>query len=108
MKWFRDAPLKRKLTVLTMRISGFALLLGCGAFAIIEQREFRRTMARDLAIIADMFDDDVAPGLAFNDAEAMGKTLATLGAHPQIIAACVYDQSGKIVASYLRPAWQDR
>src|SRR5882724_10595477 len=98
MRRFLDLPIKYKLTALTMLISGVALLLGCGAFAIAEQANFRRTMARDLAIIADMFDDDVAPGLSFNDSAAMAETLATLGAHPHIVAACVYDKEGRVAA----------
>jgi signal transduction histidine kinase/uncharacterized membrane protein affecting hemolysin expression len=108
VNWFRDAPLKRKLTALITLVSGFALLLGCGGFAIYEQRVFRREMALELSIIANMFDDDVAPGLVFNDTASIAETLATLGAHPHIVAACVYDHSGKIVASYLRPEWKDR
>jgi PAS domain S-box-containing protein len=98
----RDLPIKRKLTVITMVTSCVALLLACGAFAVYEQNAFRKTMARDLGIIADMFDDNVASGLAFNDRAAVEQTLSSLRAHPHILAACVYDNHGKIAGSYKR------
>src|SRR4051812_31668665 len=103
MRAFRNLPLKHKLTVLTMTISGAALLLACLAFVLYEQSEFRRTMASDLAVLADVFDENVAAGLAFNDPATVAETLQTLGANRRIVAACVYDRKGDVVSSYLRP-----
>lgn len=102
MRFFRNLPIGRKLTLITMLISGVALLLACTAFAVFEQAAFRRGMARDFAIMADMFDDNVAPGLTFSDSAAMELTLRTLGADGRILAAGVYDKSGTLVAHYQR------
>jgi PAS domain S-box-containing protein len=99
---FRDLPIKRKLTLITVAISGAALLLACAAFALHEQRQLRKTMSRDFAILADMFDANVASGLAFNDAVSIQQTLGTLGANRHIVAAGVYDLRGEIVARYVR------
>ena len=66
--------------LITMLTSGVALLLVCVAFLVYEQTAFRRTMARDFAIIADMFDDAAAPGLAFDEPDSVKKVLGTLGA----------------------------
>jgi PAS domain S-box-containing protein len=104
MRFFRDLPIKRKLTLLSVLISGASLLVACGAFAIRERQQFRATMSRDFAILADMFDDNVASGLAFNDAASIEQTLRTLGANRHILAACVYDHHGNIVARYERAA----
>jgi PAS domain S-box-containing protein len=102
-RFLRNLPIKHKLMVLTMAISGIALLLACATFAIYEQTAFRRTMARDFAILADMFDDNVAAGLAFNDPASIEQTLKTLNANQHIVAACVYDKQGEVVATYRRP-----
>jgi PAS domain S-box-containing protein len=102
MRFLRNLPLKRKLTTITMLISCVALLLACATFAIYEQASVRRAMARDFAIVADMFDDNVASGLAFNDVTSMEQTLKTLSADSHILGACVYDRDGKIVARYQR------
>ena len=102
MRFFHNLPLGRKLTLVTMAISGVALTLACGIFAVYEQTAFRRGMARDSAVIADMFGDNVASGLAFNDATAMGQTLQALNADRRVLAAGVYDKSGTLVARYQR------
>jgi PAS domain S-box-containing protein len=102
MRFFRDLPIKRKLTLITIAISGVALLLACGGFAIYEQASARRSMARDYAILANMFGGNVAPGLAFNDTAAMEQVLLSFDANPHIVAACVYDPTGTIVARYRR------
>jgi C4-dicarboxylate-specific signal transduction histidine kinase len=102
MRFLRNVPIKRKLTFITMLSSCVALLLACVAFVTYEQITFRQTMARELLILADMFDDNVAPGLAFNDAASMTQTLKTLSADPHILAAAVYDKQGKVVAQYRR------
>ncbi len=103
MRAFRDLPIRRKLTVVNALISGVALTLACAAFAIYEQGTFRRQMERDFAILAEMFGDNVASGLAFDDPDSMEQTLATLHAHPRVAAACVYDASGRVMARYVRP-----
>src|SRR5439155_4829881 len=102
MRALRNLPIKRKLTAIMMLTSGVALLLACIAFVAYEQFAFRRTLVRDFSILADMFDDNVAPGLAFNDLASMEQTLKSLKAHPHILAAAVYDKSGKVVAKHQR------
>ena len=99
---FRNLPIKHKLMVLTGTITGIALLVACAAFALTEQAAFRRTMARDFVILADMFADNVASGLAFSDPASIEQTLQTLRANRRVVAACVYDQQGAVVGSYRR------
>lgn len=102
MTFLKHLPIRRKLIVISMLSSGLALLLACAAFVAYEEATFRETMRRDFAIVADMFDDNAAPGLAFNDAASVEQTLKTLSAHKHILTACVYDRAGKVVASYVR------
>ena len=78
MRPLRHLPIKRKLTTIMMLTSGAALLLACVSIVAYEQFAFRRTMIRDLTILADMYDDNVASGLIFNSTSDMEKTLKTL------------------------------
>ena len=103
MRAFRHFSIRSKLTIIVMLTSGVAMLLACGTFAVYEQVAATRTLKQDFALLADMFDDNVAPGLAFNDTDSIGKTLATLGADSRIMAAGVYDRSGRLVARYDSP-----
>ena len=102
MRSLRDIPIKRKLTIITMMTSGVALLLACIAFVTYEQVSYRRTMATELSMLTDMFDDNVTAGLTFNDARSIETALNSLSAHPRIIAAAVYDKAGQQVAKYQR------
>ncbi len=101
-RFFRNLPIKHKLTAITVAISGVALLIACGAFAIYEQGAFRRAMARDVATMADVFDENAASGLAFNDTASLQQTLSTLREDPRILAAAVFDKAGVLAASYER------
>ncbi len=102
LTFLRKVPIKRKLAFITMITSTFALLLACVAFVTYEQLTFRGTMARDFAILADMFGYNIASSLALKDANSMEETLKTLGANPHIMAAAAYDIDGRVVARYLR------
>ncbi len=100
MPAFRDIPIKRKLTAITMLTSFVALLLACAAILVYEQITFRQTLTREFWIMADMVQENVAPALAFNDQAALETTLQSLSAHRHIVAGAVYDESGKLVAFY--------
>lgn len=102
MRFLRDLPIKRKLTFITMLTSCLALLLACIGFTTYEQVTFRRTMARDLSVLTDLYDDNVASGLAFSDPKSIEQTLKSLDARPQIVMAAVYDKSGSVIAAYQR------
>jgi len=102
MQFLHDVPIKRKLTIIIMFISSVSMLLACVAILLYERNAFRETMAKDMAIIADTFDDNVASGLTFNDPESLMQALSSLKASPNILAACVYDGVGNRVAEYVR------
>jgi PAS domain S-box-containing protein len=108
MQFLRDLPIGRKLTIITMTISGVALLIAGMALAFYEQASLRRTMERDFAILTDIFDDNVASGLTFNDPASIEQTLQTLAAHQRIVAAGVYDRQGQLVAQYRHAGARDR
>src|SRR5438552_16999009 len=102
MRFLRDLPIKRKLTVITTLISGVALLLASVAFMAYEQFAFRRAMAQDMSVLTDLFDDNVASGLEFNEPGSIEQTLKSLNAHPHVVAAAVYDKTGQVVAQFRR------
>ena len=47
-RFLHDAPIRRKLTVITMLTSCAALLLACISFAAYERESLKRLMVRDL------------------------------------------------------------
>lgn len=102
MRFLRNLPIKRKLTVIAMLASGVALCLASMTFEIYEQMIGRREMAAEFSMLTDVFGGNVASGLTFNEFKSIELTLSSLKAHPHIVAAAVFDKNGKRVAEYQR------
>jgi len=102
MHFFRNLPIKSKLTLISMLTSGAALLLACAAFVSYEQLAFRRETTRSLSTTAQMTGFNCASALSFKDEGSAEQTLKGLAAQPHIAAACVYDSDGVVFASYRR------
>jgi signal transduction histidine kinase len=98
--WFRDVPLKKKLTLLFAFTSAFALLAACVSLWGYEWRTYRRALLRETVTVAEMLGDSTGAALAFNDSRAASETLSVLHAEPRIAAACLYDKYGQVFASY--------
>lgn len=102
MRAFSDLPVRHKLIGIMMLTSVVAVLLACLGFIVYEQITFRGKLVRDFSILGEVIGENVAPGLAFNDATAMEKPLQSLSAEPRILAAAVFDKTGRRVAGFQR------
>ena len=101
--FLRNAPIKRKLTILTMLTTGLALLLAGASFLIYEQVSFHTSMVTELITTARMTGANSSAALSFDDPESATQTLHSFSANPHVIAAFIYDKDGQIFARYDRP-----
>ena len=99
---FRDEPITRKLTLVTMLTTSVALLLACAAFGTYDLSRFRDTTTRELKILADIISSNSTAALVFNDQDAAQENLVALAAQQHIISACIYTQEGEDFAAYFR------
>ena len=67
MTWWTDIPVRRKLTLVILLTCTTVLLLACAALAAYEFITFRRTMARDMTVLADVLSRNITSALAFQD-----------------------------------------
>jgi len=102
MQFFRNLPIKRKLMVITMLISGVALAVASAAFVIFEQSTARKQMVAALEITAAMTGANSTAGLSFDEADSVVQALKSLSVQPDIVEACVFTKSGNLFAQYLR------
>ncbi len=102
MHLFRNLPIERKLTVISLLTSGSALLLACAVLVTYDYLSFRGTLVRDLSITAQMVGYNSAAALSFNESGSAETTLQSLVAQPHIVAACIYNAQGQVFASYRR------
>jgi PAS domain S-box-containing protein len=112
---FASVSIQRKLALLVLSASLFALVLASLGFAIYERASFRADIARELSTLADTLGANTAASLAFDDPKTARVMLGALQTDHQILGACLYDSRGNIFAEYRRanleryfkmPAWR--
>lgn len=102
MRFLRDLPIKRKLMVITMLVTGIALLMASVAFIAFEQTTTRKQMVQALEITAAMTAANSTAGLSFNEPDSVDQALQSLSVQPDIVRACVYTKTGAQFAVYRR------
>jgi signal transduction histidine kinase/CheY-like chemotaxis protein len=102
MNFLRHLSIRRKLTLIMMMTSVVALLLACGAFIVYEQITYRRTMMRDLSLLADVIGANSTAALTFHDADAARDQVRALRAQSRVVSACIYGKNGAPFATYRR------
>ena len=100
--FFANASIKRKLTMVVMFTSGFALLIACAAFMAYDVYTSRQRMATDLALVAEGLAINVTPALDFQDPRGAEDVLRSLRARSNVVAARVLGNAGEPFASYER------
>jgi PAS domain S-box-containing protein len=96
----RDFPIKRKLMLVILLTSSFALLLMGSALITYELVTFRRTLAANMGVLADIVGSNSTAALAFQDRRAAQEILAALSAEAQVTAAALYDEDGAMFARF--------
>jgi two-component system sensor histidine kinase/response regulator len=99
---FRDLTIRRKLALLTLTSSVFAVILACLGFAIYERQRFHADIADELAALTNTLGANTAASLAFNDPKTAREMLAALRVEDHVLGAYLYDLHGQIFAEYRR------
>lgn len=97
---FRDTPIKRKLMFVILLTSCFALLLMGITLVTYEVRTFRRTLAANMTVLAQIIGSNSTAAIAFEDETNAQEILAALAAERQVTAAAIFDAQGKLFASF--------
>ena len=101
------SSLKRKLVGLAMTASSLGLIvttLFMGVFDLIGRW---KAVDEELLILTHFMALDSADGLAFQMSLPVNETLQNLKADPRILAATVFESSGKVFATYTRVGAND-
>ena len=103
MRWLQDLPIRRKLNLVILLTCAVALLAACASIAAYEVFDFRRAIARDTTVLADILGKNTRAALAFQDDTAAQEILQALQAEPHVMAACLYTKDGERFVTYSRP-----
>src|SRR3954467_6901103 len=96
----RNTPIKRKLTLFILLTTSFALLFMGSALIAYEVVTFRRTLAANMTVLAQIVGSNTTAALAFEDPKNAQEILSALSAEKQIAAAAIYDEKGKVFAKF--------
>ena len=96
----RDIPIRRKLMLVILLTSGFAILLMGTALIFYEIGTFRRALTGNIEVLAQIIGSNSTAALAFDDRENANEILRALAAENQITAAAIYDRNGRLFASF--------
>jgi signal transduction histidine kinase/CheY-like chemotaxis protein/HAMP domain-containing protein len=105
MNWLSDLPIRKTLTRVILLTCTLVLLLACGVLAAYELFDFRRTMARDMTVLADVLAKNTRAAMAFDDDVSAKETLSALQAEPDVVGAVLFTASGQRFASYEAPGF---
>ena len=99
----KDAPIRRKLVLITMVTTAIALLLAGTTIVICDSFLFRDYLQRDLSALARITADNSTAALEFEDPQAASEILHALHAKSHLVSACIYRTDGTVLATYFRP-----
>ncbi|MEX2150423.1 MAG: ATP-binding protein [Steroidobacteraceae bacterium] len=96
----RQKSVYRKLLIVVLSTTAFALLLAGIALAILDLRSYRQGWIAELTTQADVLSLATAPALEFEDPSSAQAYLDLLKAQPAIIGAALYTANGALFATY--------
>jgi signal transduction histidine kinase len=92
--------IRRKLITAMMLTSTTVLLLVGAVFVTHDVVSFRRLLVQALVTRANILAANSTAALAFRNSEDAGQVLRALKTDPSMIAAALYDQQGRLFATY--------
>jgi signal transduction histidine kinase/DNA-binding response OmpR family regulator/HPt (histidine-containing phosphotransfer) domain-containing protein len=103
-RWFRDLPIRHKLSTVMTLTAGAVLLLACGVFMAHEFASFRPQMRERLSSLAALIGANTAAPIVFEDQEAADEALRALASQDYVVEAAVLRADGTSLAAYRREA----
>lgn len=102
MQWLDKLPIRTKLTLITVFICVLSLFLASIVLISFDNHAYRLQKSKDVTVQAEILASRMVASLEFDDQAAAQEYLKPLFINPDVIAAAVYTQEGKLFASYTR------
>ena len=93
--------IRKKLVAVVMATTLAAVLVSVGLIIAYDLRTYQRSLVNDLSTQAELVGHMTSAALAFDDARLAGENLALLRTRPLVRAAAIFDEDGRLFASYV-------
>ncbi|TZF86404.1 PAS domain S-box protein (plasmid) [Pedobacter sp. BS3] len=97
---FRNSPIQRKLMSIILLTCSVVLTLMCCVYIFFEFITFRQAVKNNVSTLGVIIASNSSAALAFDSQADANEILSALDADKHIVAACLYDRSGKLFAKY--------
>src|SRR5207237_9674036 len=98
----QNLSISRKFTLVIFGTCLLAVAVAGIGLGVYERSAFQSALTSELLALADILGTNTAAALAFHDRKSATDVLGALKAEHNIVAAGLYDNDGKVFASYLR------
>ena len=105
LRWprqLRDVPIRWKLALLIVAISGISFLLAAAWLLVDTRAHFKTSAVQELSVLAEAIGANAAAALMFDDRRAASEALAALRTNDAVLGAALYDTHARRVAEYHR------
>ncbi|MEO8484667.1 MAG: CHASE sensor domain-containing protein, partial [Acidobacteriota bacterium] len=99
---FGRLSLARKLTAISLLISGTSLTVACIVLVVFDLSSTRIRLARDVGILAEVVGRNSTAAIAFSDADEASKALAGVSVNEHVMSASIVLPGGEVLARYDR------
>jgi len=96
----RSSSISKKLVMVVMATTFAALLVSVGLIIGYDLRNYHRSLVNDMSTQAELVGHITSSALAFDDTRLAGENLSLLRTRPMVDAAAIYDEKGRLFASY--------
>ncbi|MGC4081130.1 MAG: CHASE sensor domain-containing protein [Vicinamibacterales bacterium] len=101
-RWFEDASIRWKLTVLMAGTTALVLTLAAISLGAYEMITFKRSLEQKLTVVAEIVGRNSTAALAFGDSSVARDVLAALEVETSVELGAIYDKDGHRLASVHR------
>jgi signal transduction histidine kinase/ActR/RegA family two-component response regulator/HAMP domain-containing protein len=96
----KSTPIRRKLITIALLTSGVVLLISTVASFAYEYLTYRQVAVRNLTTLGSIIATNSTAALAFENEQDARSILSALRAEPHIVAGALYDDEGRLFATY--------
>jgi two-component system sensor histidine kinase/response regulator len=97
---FRHWSIHKKLTAITMTVSGLVLLFASTSLVLNDRATAREALGQEMASLADLIGANSTAAITFDDRSAALETLQALSHHPDLLLAATYNRTGELFVVY--------
>ncbi|RKY22557.1 MAG: hypothetical protein DRQ55_00545 [Planctomycetota bacterium] len=107
MRLLQRLSIRRKLVLVAMVSTGFAIVTAATAIVLNDRHQSRQAMLGQQEVLAEAVGRNATSALLFFDATSAEEALEALRAEPTVNAACIYDLDGTPFATFVRDSGLD-